>query len=377
MLSFNPTSPEYLRNPYPTYDRLRSNSPIAYWPDDKLWILTRWSDCHALLRDKRFGNDPVGKDMLFQNPPDHTRLRALVQKAFTRRQTEKMHAQAQTITDGLLAKAAAKGQWDVIADLAFPLPLTMIATMLGVPTEEHKKFHHWSNAFAGSMELVREPGWEARLAEAEEGFYDFFYHLIRQRRADPQDDLLTAMIAVEEAGDRLTYEELYLNAKLLLMAGYETVAGMLGNSIYALLRNPAQWQLLRQQPELLDNAVEELIRYDTTLQIISRKVLETIEWQGFVFEKGQEVGFFLGAANRDPDQFTNPNTLDITRTNVQHLSFGGGIHYCLGTPLARLEGQIAIGSLMRKFPKLKILEENPPYRPSNLFRGLLRLPVAA
>ncbi|MCE7981633.1 MAG: cytochrome P450 [Caldilinea sp. CFX5] len=375
MTFFDPTAPAFRQNPYPVYAELRAQAPIVFWEERGVWLLSRWADCTALLRDLRLGNDPPGHDMLFQNPPDHTRLRGLVQKAFTPRRIELLRDQIQRITDGLLDQAQGRQAFDLIAALAYPLPVAVIAALMGIPAEDHTKFHAWSNALVDSLDLVPDPDLAERLAPAEAGFRAYFDDLIRERRRNPGDDLLSALIAAEEAGDRLSSDELYFSARLLLVAGYETTVGLIGNGALALLRNPAQRELLQEQPGLIGNAVEELLRYDSPIQMIGRTVLETMEWQDVVFTKGQGVALLTGAANHDPALVARPDQLDIMRPPAQHLAFGSGIHYCLGAPLARLEGQIAIQTLLRRFPDLQLSEEAPPHRNNFVFRSLQRLLV--
>lgn len=375
MTFFDPTDPIFRRNPYPTYAALRAQAPIAFWAERNLWLLSRWADCNSVLRDLRFGNDPVGLDMLFQNPPDHTRLRSLMQQAFTPRRIERLRSQIQTITDGLLDQLEGEREIDLIATLAYPLPVAVIAALMGIPAEDHAKFHAWSNALVDSLDLVQEATLAERLITAESGFRAYFDDLIRERRRNPGDDLLSALITAEEAGDRLSGDELYFNARLLLVAGYETTVGLIGNGALALLRNPEQRRLLQEQPNLIANAVEELLRYDSPIQMIGRTALETVEYQDVVFGKGQGIALLTGAANHDPDLVARPDQLDITRPPVQHLAFGSGIHYCLGAPLARLEGQIALQTLLRRFPDLQLAEDAPPHRNNFVFRSLQRLPV--
>lgn len=377
MTLFDPTDPAFRQNPYPTYAALRTQAPIAFWEERNLWLLTRWADCNAVLRDNRFGNDPVGLDMLFQNPPDHTRLRSLMQKAFTPRRIELLRDQIQTITDGLLDQVQGEREIDLISALAYPLPVAVIAALMGVPAADHTRFHEWSSALVDSLDLVQEATLAERLATAESGFRAYFDDLIRERRRTPGDDLLSALIAAEEAGDRLSGDELYFNARLLLIAGYETTVGLIGNGVLALLRNPAQRKLLQEQSGLIANAVEELLRYDSPIQMIGRTALETVAWQEVTFTKGQGIALLTGAANHDSAHLTDPDRLDITRPTVQHLAFGSGIHYCLGAPLARIEGQIAIQTLLRRFPNLQLAEEAPPHRDNFVFRSLQRLPVVA
>lgn len=375
MSLFDPTAPAFREEPYPFYAALRAQTPIAFWAERNMWLLSGWAACNGVLRDSRFGNEPTGPDMLFQNPPDHTRLRSLVQKAFTPRRIEALRGRIQTITDELLDAVKGAPVVDLIQALAYPLPVAVIGALMGIPAEDHTKFHDWSNAIVDNLDLVRNPTLDERLPTAEAAFRAYFDDLIRVRRRTPQDDLLSALIAAEEAGDRLSSEELYFNARLLLIAGYETTVGLIGNSILALLRNPHQWRLLQASPHLIANAVEELLRYDSPIQMVSRRPLETVDWQGFTFAKGQEIAILTGAANHDPAHVEHPERLDITRPNVQHLAFGGGIHYCLGSPLARVEGQIALQTLVRRFPKLQLAEEQPPHRDNYIFRSLQRLPV--
>lgn len=375
MMLFDPTDPTFRQNPYPVYAALRTQAPIAFWEERNLWLLSRWADCNGVLRDLRFGNDPVGLDMLFQNPPDHTRLRSLMQQAFTPRRIERLRNQIQAITDGLLDQIEGEREIDLIATLAYPLPVAVIAALMGIPAEDHARFHAWSNALVDSLDLVQEATLAERLVTAESGFRAYFDDLIRERRRNPGDDLLSALVVAEEAGDRLSGDELYFNARLLLVAGYETTVGLIGNGVLALLRNLEQRRLLQEEPGLVANAVEELLRYDSPIQMIGRTALETVEYQDVVFGKGQGIALLTGAANHDAAHVTNPDRLDITRPTVQHLAFGSGIHYCLGAPLARIEGQIAIQTLLRRFPELQLAEEAPPHRHNFVFRSLQRLPV--
>lgn len=375
MLTFDPSDPAFRRDPYTTYDQLRAAAPLFFWEAGNTWFLTRWEDCNALLRDNRLGNNPVGVDMLFQNPPDHTRMRSLMQKAFTPRMIEQQRQPIQARTDALLDCVQDQGQLDVIADLAYPLPVGVIAALLGVPVADHVLFHEWSKALVDSLDLAHDPARAAAIAAADSGFRDYFDQLIRARRAAPREDLLSALIAAEEAGDRLNAEELYYNARLLLIAGYETTVGLIGNGLLALLRHPEQLRQLQAEPALIGNAIEELLRYDSPIQMVGRAVLSPVEWQGQRLEVGQGVGVMVGAANRDPARFAQPDRLDLTRPNVQHLSFGSGIHYCLGAPLARLEGQIAINTLLRRLPRLTLASDTLSYRDNYIFRSLEQLRV--
>ena len=381
---FNPLSPEFRRNPYPFYDLLRENAPVFFWDRWGVWFLSRYEDCNALLRNNRlghgtFGDPPEGQEaliamqqdwMLFQNPPDHTRLRGLVHKAFTPRIVEQLRGKVQAITDSLLDKVHAAGHMDLIADLAYPLPVTVIAEMLGVPAEEQLRFHQLSNDLARTLDLTEDPAIYERGSQAAAAITAYVKDLTDQRRTNPQDDLLSALVAVEEAGDRLTEAELFATFGLLFVAGHETTINLIGNGMLALLKHSDQLAQLKSNPALIKTAVEELLRYDSPVQMTSRMVLETIDLDGHTIERGQQVSFLLGAANRDPAQFEAPNSLNITRQPNQHLAFGSGIHYCIGAPLARLEGQIAINTLLRRMPDLKLETEAPELADNYLLRGL-------
>lgn len=375
MFNFNPHSPEFRRNPYPLYTTLRNHAPIYFWEEGNRWFLTGWTACNDLLRDNRFGNGPGGVSMLMQNPPDHTRVRSLVQKAFTPRRAEQLRSTIQSITAELLDQAQAKETVDIVADFAYPLPVAVIVALLGVPKDDHRKFHEWSKALVDTLDLGDHPEREPQRVAAESGFKEYFDQLIHERRANPGNDLLSALIAAEEAGDRLSTKELYFNARLLLIAGYETTVGLIGNGTLALLRNPTQLEQLLSEPTLIANAVEELLRYDGPIQMVSRTALETAEFHGHCVKQGQSVGIMVGAANRDPSRFERPDELQLDRPNPQHLSFGGGIHYCLGAPLARIEAQTALQMLFQRFPQMQLLDPNPTHRDNYVFRSLEQLPV--
>jgi cytochrome P450 len=369
---------------------LRVAAPVLYWDVWGIWFLSRYDDCNALLRDSRLGHGGAGFEppeqqralvemqghwMLIKNPPDHTRLRGLVHKAFTPRIVEQMRSRIQAITDGLLDRVQAAGQADLIADLAYPLPVTVIAELLGIPPEDHEQFHDWSDALAHSLDLTDEQEIYDRASRAAVALTEYLRKVTAARRRQPQEDLLSALIAAEEGGGRLTEDELYATVALLLLAGHETTINLIGNGVLALLRNPDQLSRLRENPALLRPAIEELLRYDGPVQMTSRMALDDLEIRGQTIRAGQQVAFLLGAANHDPERFTAPQMLDISREPNQHLAFGSGIHYCLGAPLARLEGQIAIGALLRRMPELALATEAPEYRDNFVLRGLRSLPV--
>jgi cytochrome P450 len=388
-VAFNPFLPEVIANPYPTYHRLRREDPVHLSPLG-IWALSRYDDAATLLRDprfgrrgfqqileSRFGRQGLGQSMLFQDPPDHTRLRTLVNKGFTPRVIEGMRSHIQQVVDGLLDQVKAAGRMDVVADLAYPLPVIVICEMVGVPAEDRDKFRDWSYAIARSLDAIAVPNEELarRANEAQDALTAYFARLIEERRRAPRPDLLSALIAAEEAGDRLTTQELFATGILLFIAGHETTVNLIGNGTLALLRNPDQMQRLRAEPGLIASAVEELLRYDSPVQRTGRLLYEDVTIDGKTIPKGSIAVALIGAANRDPAHFPDPDRLDITRSDNRHLAFGWGIHFCLGAPLARLEGQIAFSTLLRRFPRLALAADQVEYRETSTLRGLRELPV--
>jgi cytochrome P450 len=253
--------------------------------------------------------------------------------------------------------------------------VSVICEMLGVPAADQVTFHEWSNAIARSLDLTEEEAIYNRASDAAAALTTYLDGLLAERRSRPQQDLISALVAAEEAGDRLSKEELFATCALLLIAGHETTINLIGNGAYALLQNPEQWRKLKEEPGLVESAVEEFLRYDSPVQLTSRMVLEDVEYKDVHFPRGVGIAFLLGAANRDPNQFSEPGNLDITRRNNRHLAFGGGIHYCLGAPLARLEGEIAFTTLARRMPNLELAADTVTYRDNYTLRGLEALPV--
>jgi cytochrome P450 len=390
---FNPLLPEFHADPYPFYRRLRQQDPVHRTPMG-FWVLTRYDDCVAALRDPRFGReefqqmlsavyggeeaDRLPRSMLFRDPPDHTRLRGLVSKAFTPRTIEAMRGHIQEIVDRLLDRALAQGGLDVIEDLAYPLPVTVICEMLGVPVGDHASIRGWSADIARSLDAIGLPS-DPSIAErgrvARRALADYFRALVPLRRARPQADLLSGLLAAEEHGDRLTEPEVISMCLLLFIAGHETTVNLIGNGTLALLRHPEQLARVQADPGLVPNAVEELLRYDSPVQRTARITTADVELGGRAIARGAMVVTALGAANRDPAQFAEPDRLDVGRRDVRHISFGSGIHFCLGAPLARVEGQIALGTLLRRAPRLTLAEPAPEWRESSVLRGLKRLQV--
>jgi cytochrome P450 len=393
MKSFNPMDPEFLADPYPTYHRLRMEDPVHHSPLG-FWVLTRYEDVAAVLRDARFIKEPlaalvaarfgsevprgVGLSMLDRDPPDHTRLRSLVSKAFTPRGVEGLRPRIQEIVDGLIARAEAAGTMDVIEEFAYPIPVNVICEMMGVPVKDHERFKGWSLDIARGLDSIWLPPDSEiprRSAAARHAIGDYFRELIAERRASPRGDLLSALIAAEEAGDKLNEEELLATCILILIAGHETTVNLIGNGVLALLRNPEALRRLRATPGLITTAVEELLRYDGPVQRTARVASDDATIGGHTIHKGEMVMPFIGAADRDPAQFPEPDRLDLARADNRHIAFGWGIHFCLGAPLARVEGQIAIDTLVRRLPRLALVTDTVEYRQSLTLRGLKELPV--
>ncbi|HEY7437343.1 MAG TPA: cytochrome P450 [Methylomirabilota bacterium] len=394
-IQFNPMDPEFVADPYPMYHRLRAEDPVHRSPLG-FWVLTRYADVMAMLRDPRLIKEPIaafvaarfgmaapppglGLSMLDRDPPDHTRLRGLVSKAFTPRALEGLRSHIQKIVDDLLADAAGKGEMDLIEEFAYPLPVRVICEMLGVPVKDHERFKQWGLDIARGLDAIMLPPDSEvgqRSVSGRRALAGYFRELIAGRRAAPRDDMLTALIAAEEAGDKLNEEELLATCILLLVAGHETTVNLIGNGTLALLRHPDELRKLRENPGLIGTAVEELLRFDGPVQRTARIPSEDITLGGQTIGKGEMVMPFLGAADRDPAQFPDPDRLDITRADNRHIAFGMGIHFCLGAPLARMEGQIAINTLLARLPKLALATDRPQFRQSLTLRGLETLPVS-
>ena len=396
---FNPLSPDVIRDPYPHYERLRTSDPMHVTAHGA-FLASRHAEVSLVLRDKRFGKDFVDRTirrygpkimeepifrsmshwMLQQDPPDHTRLRGLVVKAFTARRVEDMRPRIQEVVDRTIDAVIARGHMDLIEDFAYRLPVTIICDMLGIP-EEHREVFYKSSRDGGRI-LDPVPLTPAEIAEANMGHAMakmYFEQLFELRRRNPGDDLTTQLVQAEEAGSRLTNEELIANIILLFGAGHETTVNLIGNGLLALHRNPDQLALLKADPSLISNAIEEFLRFDSSVQMTGRVALEEIEdLGGKRIPKGESVLCLLGSANRDPAVYSDrPDRLDITRPNVKPLSFGGGIHFCLGAQLARIEAEIAISTLLRRIPDLRLDDaENPQWRPTFVLRGLKQLPAS-
>ena len=398
-VQLDPKNPDFYNNPYPFYDQLRVEVPLFYWEDFDLWCFVRHADVEAILRDRRFGRQishlasretlglpPEREDlqpfyhvdrhgMLDMEPPAHTRLRGLVQKAFMARQIERLRPRIAEISHQLIDKIEAQGNCDLLPAFATPIPVLVIAEMLGVPSEMSGQFLDWSHAMVKMYQMGRTPEQEQAAVQAAQEFVEYLRIYVAERRKKPQDDLITKLIEVQVEGEKLTEDELISNCILLLNAGHEATVNVTGNGVLALLKHPDQLALLREQPELIASAVEELIRYDTPLHLFKRWVLEDLELNGQPLQFGMEVAILLGAANHDPEVFSEPAKLDINRQKNPHVSFGAGIHYCLGAPLARLELQTSLPILFERLPDLQLVEQ-PQYQNSYHFHGLETLQVA-
>jgi cytochrome P450 len=395
----NIASPGFKANPFPFYARLRAEAPVyrmSLPTRETAWLITRYDDVALVLKDERFVKDTnnaltpgevanqrwfrkvfktLKRSMLNLDPPDHTRLRGLV-KAFSPKLVEQMHGRIEMLTNDLLDAVQFRGRMDLIRDFALPLPATIIAEMLGVPVEDRHAFHRGTNAIISAassswamLKAVPSAWWLIR----------YIRKLVRKRRADPHDDLVSALAQAEEAGDKLSEDELLAMIFLLLVAGHETTVNLIGNGTLALLEHPDQMDKLRNDPVLIKPAVEELLRYTSPVEMATeRYARQDVTIAGVTIPRGDMVFAVIASANRDERQFADPDTLDVARDPNKHLAFGTGHHFCLGAPLARLEGQIAINTLLRRVPDMRLTAAPyvPRWRRGLLLRGLESLPVA-
>jgi cytochrome P450 len=396
-IPFDPRDPAFLADPYPVFRRLRETAPVWRGPFGRTFV-TRYDDSALVLRDRHFGKDynpeamarrfgptamqepaviELSHMMLMRDPPDHTRLRGLVTKAFTARRIELLRDRVQAIADALLDNVAEQQGMDAIRDLAFPLPVLVICELLGIPEADRARFVTGSASGAALLNPV--PPTRAELDAANAGTEStgaYFEALFEQRRREPADDLISLLVQAEEAGDRLSTAELRANVALLFAAGHETTVNLIGNGLLTLLRHRDQWHRLRDDPSLVPAAVEEILRYECPVQAVARTVAEPIEMGGVVLEKGEIVVVLVGAANRDPAVFAEPDRLDVAREPNKPLSFGGGIHFCLGAQLARIEAEVVFRILLRRLPEIRLIDpDNPQWRPSFTLRGLTGLPI--
>ena len=397
-LGFDPSDPAFIADPYPVYRRLREAQPILWNPETGQWLISRHADINRLLRDRRLGrtylhqathaefgrpeppawHDPFHElndaGMLDREPPDHTRLRRLVLKAFTPRTVESMRERIQTLVDGLIDDFAGAGEVDLIADFIEPLPVTVIAELLGIPEADCHRLRPWSADICLMYELNPPDASAHKAVQASLEFGAYLRDLLADRRARPGEDLISALAGVVDDGDTLTETELIATCVLLLNAGHEASVNGAGNGWWTLFQHPEALARLRAEPELLPSAIEELLRYDTPLSLFERWVLEPVEVEGVTIPRGGEVALLFGSANRDPAAFERADDLDLGRDPNPSLSFGAGIHYCLGAPLAKLELGIAFGTLLRRVPRLELVEA-PRWKPTFVLRGLESLHV--
>ncbi|MEX1194364.1 MAG: cytochrome P450 [Dehalococcoidia bacterium] len=398
---FNPFTPGMLADPYPMYHALLREKPVSWQPVMEMWVFARYADVDAVLMhptmsaDRRSGsnrfsemqrqmeqNETFGPfnrapTMLNTDPPVHTRLRRLVSKAFTPRAVEELRPRIQSIVDQILDEIADKGEMNLTDVLAYPLPVIVIAELLGVPPEDRVKFKKWSDDVVATLggPFVAPEVMERAGASIRE-LIEYLSAVIEDRRKNPREDLISGMVEVEDGGTTLSVEEIYTTTILLLIAGNETTTHLIDGSILALLKNPDQLNLLRREPEWIKPAVEELLRFAGPVMATGRIAKEPTEIGGQLVEPGQSAFVLLGAANRDPEKWGDTaDQLDITRNPTDHLALGDGIHFCLGAPLARAEAQIAIGSLVQRFPKLKLAVDEPEWGGTFIIRGPKSLPL--
>jgi cytochrome P450 len=388
--------PDVRRNPYPTYRRMREHGLTRL----RLfggWMAARYADVERILREPAFSTnreevrfmqllkratrdapdfrDLVENNLLLIDGARHRRLRGLVSKAFTPRRVEALRPRIETLVDELLERVAARGEMDVVHDLAQPFPAVVIAELLGVPTADRERFRAWSDAL---VELLDPLSGREGLAPPKRAIRElaaYLRELLVERRSAPRDDLLSAMSAAEEEGETLAEGELVALASLLLAAGHETTTSLIGNAVVLLLRHPDERKRLQDDLGLLPGAVEECLRFEPPIQLTDRAVVEPVELGGVRLERGMIVGALLAAANRDPEQFPDANRFDVGRAENRHLSFGLGNHFCLGASLARLEAQVALGALLRRFPDFTGPQEPPGWKASIVLRGPTALPV--
>ena len=386
--------PSFVTNPYPMYRKLRETDPVRRDPLAPVWIVTRYDDTFAMLRDPRFKKDPFASirlppdarqqldvpvaeafrasletvSMLFLDPPEHTRIRSIFTKTFTPRRIENLRPRIQKMCDDILDRAAARGRLELMSELAAPLPVTVIAELLGFPPGDYAKIKKWSDEMAEALGLNPTLEQQARAQQAREDMRKYFEGVVAHLRTTPGDNLLSALLAPEV--EVMNPDELFANSVLLLAAGHETTTNLIGNGTFALLTHPDQLEDLRRNPGIIDTAVEELLRFDPPVQWTSRVAGEPIEMRGRQLQRGDIVLASVGSANRDPAVFPDPDKLDLRRKENKHLAFGTGIHFCLGAALARMEGEIVIGTLVRRFPNMKLLTKKPRWRKGITFRGV-------
>jgi len=394
---FNPFLSEFRRDPYPAYDALRRRAPVYFSKVFQEWMLTRYTDVLAVLHDPRFSTnrqesnlfkrlrplrslqpeftDAITRNLLMLDPPDHTRLRRLVNKAFTPRRVECLRPRIQALVDELLDGLADANDIDLIRDLAYPLPVIVIAEMLGIAPEDRSHFKRWSDELVALLDPLQA---DNGLRSAQAAYFElseYFRRVLIERRRQPRDDLVSALAAVDDDGDSLRESEMLSLCMLLLGAGNETTTNLIANAVLALLRNGDERRRLHDTPDLMPRAVEEFLRYDSPIQATDRVATVDCEIGGQQIRKGQLVGLLLGAANRDPEQFVDAHRLDVGRTRNDHLAFSHGTHFCLGATLARIEAALTLSALLQRFPTFDGDPEPPGWKRSMVLRGPTALPL--
>jgi len=399
-VDYDPRRPEVIANPFPIFAELRERDPVHWSEVLGGWVLTRYRDVRQALNDPRFSADRItpfrdhlerdaraqvgellktlGMWAVFNDPPAHTRRRGLLNKAFTPRAVMALRPMIERIVAHLISRVAGRGEMDLIAAFAYPLPASVIAGMIGVPIEDLDRFKTWSDeiaAFVGSA--LATPDKRERGERGVREMSAYFRGIIAEHRKQPKDDILSALLAVEEAGSGLSEDELVASCILLLFAGHETTTNLIGNGMLALLRHPEAQAALGRDGGLAASAVEEMLRYDGPTQAMTRIALEDLRLDEAtpLIRMGDRVFALLNAANRDPRVFADPDRFDVTRGDSRHLSFGFGVHFCLGAPLARLEGQIAVKALVESLPALALAVDEPDWSDSLVLRGVKALPV--
>jgi len=394
---FNPFLATHRSDPHATWRALREAEPVYWHPLFRMLVLTRYDDVLRVLHDPNFttdrsevpimraatrmaGDDPrfgamIARSLLTIDGVDHKRLRGLVSKAFTPRRVELLRPRLQQSVDELLDGCGERGEMELVRDLAHPLPVIAIAELLGVPTDDRHRFAAWSADLVQLLDPFQATGGMVTVRRATHELFDYFEGILESRRREPRDDLLSAMIAAEEGGERLDQLDLLTLSALILVAGHETTSNLIGNAVLALLRNPDERKRLADDPDLIGTAVDEFLRFDGPIQLTDRAAREDCEIHGRTVRKNQLVAVVLAAANRDPLRFTDPDRLDLGRADNPHLAFGHGNHFCLGSQLARLETELAVGSLMRRFPDWTGDPEPAEWRRSMIIRGPVSVPL--
>lgn len=392
---YDPKSPAMLANPYPVFRQLQADDPVHWNEVLGGWVLTRYAHVQAFLRDLRFSSSRIAPRMetlaegerslgralslwmVFIDPPDHTRLRMLVNKAFTPQVVAGMRPRIAAVVDELLSEVAPRGEMDLIRDFSYPLPATVIAHMIGVPAENLEQLKQWSDDIAGfAANVLSTAEVRQRAQRSMQAMTAYFRGLVEIHRRVPSDNIMSRLIAVEESGEVLTEDEIVATCVFLLFAGHETTTNLIGNGVLAFLEHPDQWQALRDDPNRVASAVEECLRYDGPVLSMARVAAEDIEIDGVRIRQGDRVFGMLNAANRDPHQFSEPDRFDIGRQDSRHLAFGYGIHFCLGAPLARVEGQEALAALARRFARFELQTTALQWNESMILRGVKSLPLS-